>query len=148
MQLSLIRNRVISLSIIEDRKSIIESDSDGETNSSEIEGKAEFSFNVFFEEKSFFVLFTLELNSLEGHRIKLVYKSIFHTDEEINESFKSSRFAFINAPAIAYPFLRAYISTITLNSGLSPVMLPSVNFIHLWEEKEREKNSVEEIPES
>jgi len=133
---------------MEDREAIIESESHEDKHPSEVEGKADFSFNVFFEEKSFFVLFTLELNSLEGHRIKTIYKSIFHTDEEINEEFKSSRFAFINAPAIAYPFLRAYISTITLNSGLSPVMLPSVNFIHLWEEKEREKNSVEENPES
>jgi len=53
----------------------------------------------------------------------------FETDEEITEEFKNSHFPKINAPAIAYPYLRAYVSNLTLQSGVTPVMLPTINFV-------------------
>ena len=53
----------------------------------------------------------------------------FITDEEITEDFKISHFPKINAPAIAYPYLRAFVSNLTLQSGVDPAMLPTINFI-------------------
>ena len=53
----------------------------------------------------------------------------FLTDEEISEEFKQSHFPRINAPAIAYPYLRAYVSNLTLQSGVNPAMLPTINFV-------------------
>lgn len=52
----------------------------------------------------------------------------FVTSEEIDDDFKNSHFVKINSPAILYPFVRSYINTITTNSGISPIILPSVNF--------------------
>lgn len=53
----------------------------------------------------------------------------------IDEKFKNSSFPIVNAPAIAYPYLRAAIANITLQSGLRPIMLPSINFSKIAEEK-------------
>ena len=61
---------------------------------------------------------------------------MFRLDEEITEEFKLSDFPKINAPAIAFPYLRALVSNITLQSGFDPVMLPSINFVKLAEERE------------
>ena len=52
-------------------------------------------------------------------------------DEAITEEFKLSSFPRINAPAIAFPFLRAFISNLTLQAGMKPVILPSINFVEL-----------------
>jgi len=144
MQLSLVKNIVISLSISEPENSEIDSVSEPEAKRQDIEneeGKAEFSFNTSFEKDNFFIIFSLNLMSHEKNNIKILYKSIFEADEEITDSFKESKFPFINAPAIAYPFLRAYLSTITINSGFLPIMLPSVNFVALWEEMQKEKKN-------
>lgn len=59
--------------------------------------------------------------------IKMLF--IFEIDDDITEEFKVSDFPKINAPAIAFPYLRALISNITLQSGFRPVMLPSINFV-------------------
>ncbi|WP_222708016.1 protein-export chaperone SecB [Algibacter pacificus] len=61
---------------------------------------------------------------------------MFKLDKDISEEFKLSDFPKINAPAIAFPYLRAYISNLTLQSGFEPVMLPSINFVNLAKEKE------------
>jgi preprotein translocase subunit SecB len=52
----------------------------------------------------------------------------FSCDVEITKDFLESSFASINAPAILFPFIRAYISTVTINAGLSPIILPTINF--------------------
>lgn len=57
----------------------------------------------------------------------------FNLDTNITEEFKVSDFPKINAPAIAFPYIRAYISNLTLQSGYKPVMLPSINFVSLAE---------------
>jgi len=56
---------------------------------------------------------------------------IFELDDIVTEEFKISDFPKINAPAIAFPYLRAFISNVTLQSGFEPVMLPSINFVEL-----------------
>lgn len=61
--------------------------------------------------------------------MNLAMLAIFELDDEITEQFKVSDFPKINAPAIAFPYLRALISNITLQAGFMPVMLPSINFV-------------------
>ena len=90
-----------------------------------------FSCSSTFHESSnheFLVIFDLSLSPEEGFLLSVQYVARFETDEPIDENFKESNFVKINAPAIAYPFLRAYVSNLTLNSGLSPVILPTINF--------------------
>lgn len=52
----------------------------------------------------------------------------FQSSEQLGPEFKTSDWGKVNAPAIAFPFIRAFISTVTLNAGYSPVILPSYNF--------------------
>lgn len=58
---------------------------------------------------------------------------VFELDQDIDENFLNSKFLTINAPAIAFPYVRSYISNLTLQSGFSPIILPSVNFVKLAE---------------
>lgn len=96
----------------------------------------------FFPEndnKSFGVGFNIDVKDVDFDLTAEVI-FMFNVDEEITEDFKLSNFPKINAPAIAFPYLRAYISNITLQSGFDPVILPSINFVKLAEESE-ESNS-------
>ena len=60
--------------------------------------------------------------------LKIEFIAIFGTSEAIDDNFKKSTFAKINSPAIAFPYLRSFISTLTLNAGLPPLILPAYNF--------------------
>lgn len=80
------------------------------------------------EPKNFTVMFTIELHTSEKFYLEVVKTFEFETDELITDEFKQSSFPVVNAPAIAYPYLRSFIGTLTLNAGLDAVMLPTVNF--------------------
>jgi preprotein translocase subunit SecB len=60
----------------------------------------------------------------------------FVFNAEIDESTLKSMF-FINAPALLFPYLRAYISSLTALSGLKPITLPTLNLTGLGKELER-----------
>jgi preprotein translocase subunit SecB len=100
-----------------------------ETNSFDLE-----SGSYFSEDKSsnvFGVGFKLTIND---KLFDLVVEAVFHfelLEEAITDEFKLSSFPKVNAPAIAFPYLRAFISNLTLQSGLEPVILPSINFVQL-----------------
>ncbi len=34
----------------------------------------------------------------------------------------------ISAPTILYPFIRAFVSNLTLQSGMNPIIIPTINF--------------------
>jgi len=78
--------------------------------------------------KLFRIKFRAAISSEAGYELTVEYSAFFETEEEIIESFKTSNFVSINAPAIAYPFLRSFISTITLNAGYESVLIPTINF--------------------
>ena len=63
----------------------------------------------------------------------------FQVDKVVNDQFKQSDFVKINAPAIAFPYVRSYISNLTLQSGFDPIILPSVNFVTLASDKDEKK---------
>ena len=54
--------------------------------------------------------------------------ALFETKAPIDEGFKSSGFVQTNSPAIAFPFVRSFITTLTSNAGIRPVILPAFNF--------------------
>ena len=59
--------------------------------------------------------------------------SVFEFDAGANlEQYKSGFFT-LNAPAIAFPYIRAYISNLTTQSGLFTVTLPTLNLSALGE---------------
>jgi len=95
------------------------------------------SFSDSNEENSFFITFNIKLQIAQSNILAIEYHSFFEVDETITEEFKSSAFPEVNAPAIAYPYLRAFISTFLLNAGYEPIMLPSVNFAAMFEQRKQ-----------
>ncbi len=82
----------------------------------------------------FAVTFKSEFQIKEGFILKVEYQSIFETDTPIDDQVKKSKFLTVNAPAIAFPFFRAFIATFLTNSGFEPIILPSINFMKLSEQ--------------
>ena len=67
---------------------------------------------------SFKLTLLIKNKSINAHKLlKVESSSFFLTSNGVDESFINSDFAKINAPAIAYPFLRSYISQFLLLSG-------------------------------
>lgn len=99
----------------------------------------EFGFRYepkFSEQASnkFNILFGLRLKVKNSHLLLLEYESTFKLDNELDDEFIKSHFPQVNAPAIAFPYLRAFVSTLLLNAGFEPIMLPSVNFSAMYKD--------------
>lgn len=78
-------------------------------------------------------------------RISLQTMSVFSYNPEIDmEELRSSYFIH-NAPAIIFPYLRAYISALTALSGMPTLTLPTMNLSSLGEELKKNTSVVEEI---
>lgn len=68
--------------------------------------------------------------SARNNNIRISVKSValFEASSPIDEEFRQSAFVQTNSPAIAFPFLRSFINTLTANAGIPPVVLPAFNF--------------------
>jgi preprotein translocase subunit SecB len=65
----------------------------------------------------------------------------YYFDKEVDIALLENYF-YINAPALLFPYIRAYISTLTNLSGYKPVNLPTLNLQRLGKElKERTTES-------
>jgi preprotein translocase subunit SecB len=53
-------------------------------------------------------------------------------------------FFYINAPALLFPYIRAYISTLTNLSGLKPINLPTINMTRLGQDLKKNTVSAED----
>lgn len=115
-------------------------------DTSELESFA-FDFNPMFPEEkdesnSFAIVFNGEMkNCKENYIIKVVFLSVFEVDELITVDFLKDNFALINAPAISYPYFRAFYSNFLLTSGYEPFILPTINFVQLRKDKLEAINS-------
>lgn len=88
-------------------------------------------FPIEEDAQNFAIELRTELQLKEGFIVKIVYLSEFITDKPISSEFRDSHFPKVNAPAIAFPYFRAFISTFLLNAGYEPIILPSINFTKL-----------------
>ena len=69
-------------------------------------------------------------------------ENLFRTVFIINISGKDN-YLNISSPSIIYPYVRAYISNITLQSGMHPITIPPMNFAaNSYKEKEINKKAV------
>ena len=98
------------------------------------------------DSKRFLVVFEFVMNLGDAFSLETTYLAEFEADEPIVEA-RDNKLLTVNAPAIAYPFLRAYIATVLLNSGLSPVMLPTFNFVEFAKQQEQ-NDTVKPLPHS
>ncbi len=85
-------------------------------------------------DKEFGIGFIIKIKDSD-FKIELEMLFLFQVDQIVDEEFKQSDFIKVNAPAIAFPYVRSYISNLTLQSGFAPIILPSVNFVTLNENK-------------
>lgn len=69
---------------------------------------------------------TLITDQKENLKIKVSAKGYFEFKDDCPEEMKDN-FMNINAPAILFPYIRAYISTLTALSGITPIILPTLN---------------------
>lgn len=84
--------------------------------------------NDFIKDEAFEVIFDVSIAD-EEFNLQIQASFNFELDIVMTENFKNSHFPKVNAPAIAFPYLRAFISNLTLQSGIKPVILPSINFV-------------------
>lgn len=90
---------------------------------------AEFNQSGATEENKNVFKYTLDAtikDSTENLLIKVVIVGLFNFDNDLPEDMKNSFFN-VNAPAIIFPYVRAYISSITGLSGIKPIILPTLN---------------------
>ena len=80
------------------------------------------------ESRDFLVTFEIVLSLSQGYLLEIEHSSIFTSNVNLDKKFQESNFPKVNAPAIAYPFLRTFIANFLLNSGYEPIILPSLNF--------------------
>lgn len=86
----------------------------------------------------FIVSFNLSMKKEGELELFLVADAHFTTDKNISKSDQSSPLLKINAPAIAFPYLRAFVSNLTMNSGYNPIILPTFNFVQIAQEENQE----------
>ena len=87
-------------------------------------------FNNDNDSNEFMVGFKVLISRIEL-KLNLEMRFIFEADTNIDDNFKQISFPKVNAPAIAFPYLRAFISTLTMQAGYETIMLPSINFIEI-----------------
>ena len=94
--------------------------------------KVNIGYGLGFNEiklNSYLVNFNIDLsNKNKSFLLELKASALFESTEDIDDDFKNSVFVQTNSPAIAFPFLRSFINTLTTNAGINPVILPAFNF--------------------
>jgi preprotein translocase subunit SecB len=104
--------------------------------------QGEYKININIDPKGYIFQtlnqFHLELNITVGEEednfsINTTAIGIFEFDAETDiEDYKSSYFI-LNAPAIMFPYVRAYISNISTQSGVFSITLPTLNLTGIAE---------------
>lgn len=72
--------------------------------------------------------------------IDAIANYVFENKESLNNL---SKFFYVNAPALLFPYIRAYISTLTNLSGFEPINLPTLNMTRLGEDLRKNTTEVE-----
>lgn len=89
-----------------------------EFNGNNVVNNNDLKFNLQLDSK-----ITNEDNSI---LIEVSMVGLFEFDRDINEIQKKNFFE-TNAPAILFPYVRAYIGSLTALSGIRPIVLPTIN---------------------
>ena len=72
--------------------------------------------------------------------IDAIANYVFENKESLNNL---SKFFYVNAPALLFPYIRAYISILTNLSGFEPINLPTLNMTRLGEDLRKNTTEVE-----
>lgn len=77
----------------------------------------------------FAVVFDLKLPLDTASQLTISYVAVFETNEQITDEFKNSHFPKVNAAAVAYPYLRAFVGQFSVLAGYELHTLPIRNFV-------------------
>ena len=74
--------------------------------------------------------------------IEVSYQSNFEFNQDIKSIEKDERNKIVNVNCIAYmlPFFRETIAEITRKAGFQPLVLPTINFLEVYEKWQKSKN--------
>lgn len=72
--------------------------------------------------------------------IEVIIVADFYFDSDISQEHLNQYF-YVNAPALLFPYVRAYIATLTTLSGINAINLPTLNLTALG--GQLEKNTIE-----
>ena len=76
----------------------------------------------------------VDIKDVDGHfNINLVTESIFSYPEDADIQAYTNSLFIVNAPAIIFPYIRAYISSLTALSGMPTLNLPTLNLSQVGE---------------
>lgn len=88
------------------------------------------SGEVFKDEKKFILLLEISVSDKKkSFNMDIEAEATFEYDNMDDD--KLEKFLIMNAPALLFPYIRAYISNITALSGISTVLLPTLNMTGL-----------------
>ena len=111
----------------------------------EKENSFSFDFNPVLDEDNenrFGIVFLGEqISSDDNYRCKVIYIAQFESSTPLDSNYLIDPFLLVTAPAIGYPYFRAFYSTILLNAGYNPIILPTINFVKLQESKKDDISS-------
>lgn len=81
--------------------------------------------------QAFAICFTVQASALAEYKIEIEceFWAFFVSDEPLTQEFLESHFASVNAPAIAYPYLRSFIALSLVGAGYDAMHLPTINFV-------------------
>lgn len=74
---------------------------------------------------------SIKVNVEEVLLINIEYWAFFEADQALTEAFLNGHFTSVNAPAIAFPYLRSFVTNVLVNAGYPAVYLPTINFVEL-----------------
>lgn len=79
----------------------------------------------------------------EGKNLQIEVDTIatYVLEGEVSDKMLNT-FFYINAPAILFPYIRAYIAALTTLSGMAPINLPTLNLTQLAPELEKNTHLV------
>lgn len=83
------------------------------------------------------ITFSAGSNGKKGIDASITMLGIFEQPEDSNTQITG--FGRINGPAIIFPFIREHLATVSMKSGISPILLPPINFVKHSEEKKKQK---------
>ena len=118
--------------LILDKIEIIESSfrkKDGSLDDLELGVQVDHSLNKIGDDKFELILTTKVADQDEKVCVWVKGRAIFNTHQE-NMSILER-----NAIAILFPYIRSYISTITTQPGMSPIVLPAMNIVAMVNDK-------------
>lgn len=90
---------------------------------------------TFFKKDSVYELvlnFKSYNDQIENHFISIQCKSLFNFEEETKFEEIPDYF-YTNCIAIIFPYLRGFISNVTLQANIAPIILPTLNLVSLKE---------------